>query len=703
MYIYIYSSPMVSLVLTEIMYIYIYSSPMVSLVLTDSSQLTSDSQHCHSNERLFLKDFVHCVPGSSGGRLARWLQPDSYVEPSRCEVLYSRDDMRCGWPAIVTVLTRDQYGDLVHVPSLKIEVKAVPIDKKELGDSDQSRKMRRVSQPDALTFGGHAHPSLDTPYEVTIKDKMCYYAITIMKVYENYSFEELRFTSPAVKRSSENMLVRPNSDGTYSATWTPGSVGWYSVLVTIDGYDMEETYKVEVKEPPQGMAPPTQSVVKKPSHQPSRLRKFVAKNSAGLRIRAHPSLQSEQIGIVHINGTIAFVDEVIRSKSPVVFGPGDYNVVKCGASGHNVRSRPNLKAPPVGMLVLGNQLTVMDIVSTLRDSTGSMLLWERTKRGGGLWLRGDEYENCQHWRLAAYYMGERAGLRQVAPRDYAVNNEGTWVQLDKETRRKFCFNTEGEAWSLAVSKTDTAYLRRDGHTDKEFSLDTRPHILENGFHAPRKGFDFSHNSNVSPFASVEGSGFIFRSATPSNNETPPPAVTSTNPFVFGSFGMQGHRGGSQGAFGVHEHRGSAPSPVPKIPSTEESPQSVQDRPDMPCSPRPPWDTRRSDKDRESSKFAALHKWLKGEDGRGTPRRTSRSSSPKAPPGGPSPRLSRSSSPVAIPASASRAAAQSLYAPSGTVANPPAADVKTCLAPYNCLCLSGVKTCLALYNFVSVWC
>jgi len=43
-----------------------------------------------------------------------------------------------------------------------------------------------------------------------------------------------------VKRSSENMLVRPNSDGTYSATWTPGSVGWYSVLVTIDGYDMEE-------------------------------------------------------------------------------------------------------------------------------------------------------------------------------------------------------------------------------------------------------------------------------------------------------------------------------------------------------------------------------------------------------------------------------------------------------------------------------
>jgi hypothetical protein len=75
---------------------------------------------------------------------------------------------------------------------------------------------------------------------------------------------------------------------------------------------MFQAYKVEVKEPPQGMTPPTQSVVKKAPHQPSRLRKFVAKNSAGLRIRAHPSLQSEQIGIVHVNGTIAFIDEVNR-------------------------------------------------------------------------------------------------------------------------------------------------------------------------------------------------------------------------------------------------------------------------------------------------------------------------------------------------------------------------------------------------------
>lgn len=97
--------------------------------------------------------------------------------------------MRCGWPAIVTVLTKDQYSEIVHVPNLKVEVKAVPIDKKEAGGSDQSRKMRRLSEADTVTF----QPPLDVPYEVTMKDKMCYHSITVMEAYQNYSFEELRY------------------------------------------------------------------------------------------------------------------------------------------------------------------------------------------------------------------------------------------------------------------------------------------------------------------------------------------------------------------------------------------------------------------------------------------------------------------------------------------------------------------------------
>lgn len=72
---------------------------------------------CQSNERLFLKNFVHCVQNTSGERLARWLQPESYVDVDQCKVLFANDDMRCNWPTIITVVTRDQYGETVQVKS----------------------------------------------------------------------------------------------------------------------------------------------------------------------------------------------------------------------------------------------------------------------------------------------------------------------------------------------------------------------------------------------------------------------------------------------------------------------------------------------------------------------------------------------------------------------------------------------------------
>jgi hypothetical protein len=48
--------------------------------------------------------------------------------------------MRCGWPAIVTVLTRDQYGEVVHVSGLKVRwINSLA------GCSDVLRNLRRES------------------------------------------------------------------------------------------------------------------------------------------------------------------------------------------------------------------------------------------------------------------------------------------------------------------------------------------------------------------------------------------------------------------------------------------------------------------------------------------------------------------------------------------------------------------------------
>ncbi|XP_067149161.1 E3 ubiquitin-protein ligase MYCBP2 isoform X16 [Apteryx mantelli] len=469
-----------------------------------------------SNEQSFLEDFIACVLGSSGGRLARWLQPDSYADPQKTSLILNKDDIRCGWPTVITVQTKDQYGDVVHVPNMKVEVKAIPVSQKKTSlQQEQVKKVQRIPGSPAtaaspstdMTFGGLPSPKLDSSYEPMIVKEARYIAITMMKAYENYSFEELRFASPTPKRPSENMLIRVNNDGTYCANWTPGAVGLYTIHVTIDGIEIDAGLEVKVKDPPKGMIPPgTQLIKPKAEPQPNKVRKFVAKDSAGLRIRSHPSLQSEQIGIVKVNGSITFIDEIhnddgvwlrlndetikkyvpnmngyteawclsfnqhlgksllvpvdnvfnasqgvrdldffswtskalppkeSRSNSDDFFkdlnshcpqeavvqeqdmpflrgGPGVYKVVKTGPSGHNIRSCPNLRGIPIGMLVLGNKVKAVGEVT---------------------------------------------------------NSEGTWVQMDKNSMVEFCESDEGEAWSLARDRGGNQYLR---HEDEQVLLD----------------------------------------------------------------------------------------------------------------------------------------------------------------------------------------------------------------------------------------
>ncbi|XP_042586711.1 E3 ubiquitin-protein ligase MYCBP2 isoform X6 [Cyprinus carpio] len=545
--------------------------------------------HLQTNEHSFLEDFITCVQNSSGGRLARWLQPDSYADPQKTSLILNKDDIRCGWPTTVVVQTKDQYGDVVHVPNMKVEVKAVPVSQKKSIQQENMKKLQRLPGSSSnstsgtdLTYGGHPPPKLEATYEPMIIKEARYIAITMMKAYENYSFEELRFASPTPKRPSENMLIRANTDGTYSANWTPGAVGLYTIHVTIDGIEIDAGLEVEVKDPPKGMIPPgTQMVKPKAEPQPCKVRKFVAKDSAGLRVRSHPSLQSEQIGIVQVNGTITFIDEIhnddgvwlrlndetvkkyvpnmngyteawclsfnqhlgrsllvpvdnifstSQGVSDIDFlswttltcfpqegrsnlddygketsghpshdanvrdlgadqggGPGLYKVVKTGPSGHNIRSCPNLRGIPIGMLVLGNKVKAVGEV---------------------------------------------------------INSEGTWVQLDKNSVVEFCESDEGEAWSLARDRGGSQYLRHEEEqANLEHGAQTPPpspfsvQAFNRGMDSSgAQGFDYGINNKGDRLSailnSIQSGPFL---PTPSIFEqaAKPPSSLVHSPFVFG--------------------------------------------------------------------------------------------------------------------------------------------------------------------------
>lgn len=230
--------------------------------------------------------------------MAAWLQPESRLDINKCELKLADDPVHCGWPTLMTITVRDQYGDVVIVPDIKVEMNASPSDTTTNGN----RKSKRLS----VIEGTGPVPKI--PYEATVKDKMCYKAITFMKAYEDFSFEELRFVDPAQSRTSESIAAQDNGNGTFTINWTPTTAGLFCLTVVIDGFVMEAVHRVNVKET--GVPPPPQKNVEKNGCTPNKLRKFVAKYSAGLRIRTHPTLQSSQVGVIKMNGVISFIDEV---------------------------------------------------------------------------------------------------------------------------------------------------------------------------------------------------------------------------------------------------------------------------------------------------------------------------------------------------------------------------------------------------------
>ncbi|XP_077339216.1 E3 ubiquitin-protein ligase MYCBP2 isoform X14 [Lithobates pipiens] len=434
-----------------------------------------------SNEQSFLEDFITCVPGSSGGRLARWLQPDSYADPQKTSLILNKDDIRCGWPTTITVQTKDQYGDVVHVPNMKVEVKAVPVSQKKSSlQQEQVKKLPRIpgspstsaSIGSDMTFGGLPSPKLDASYEPMIVKEARYIAITMMKAYENYSFEELRFASPMPKRPSENMLIRVNNDGTYCANWTPGAVGLYTIHVTIDGIEIDAGLEVKVKDPPKGMIPPGTQLVK-PKAEPQPNKEQVANSEDLLKdfnVHCTQEMTMREHDVPVLRG-----------------GPGFYKVVKTGPSGHNIRSCPNLRGIPIGMLVLGNKVKAVGEV---------------------------------------------------------VSSEGTWVQLDKNSMVEFCENDEGEAWSLARDAGGNQYLRHEDEQIVEQGSQTPPpspfsiqifRRSASGNIIP--GFDYGLGNNKGDQLSAILNSIQSRPSLPApsifDQAAKPPSSLVHSPFVFG--------------------------------------------------------------------------------------------------------------------------------------------------------------------------
>ncbi|XP_065845558.1 E3 ubiquitin-protein ligase MYCBP2-like isoform X3 [Oscarella lobularis] len=467
-----------------------------------------------SYEKTFLLNFLECAPGTGGERLARWLQPDAFVDPAKCEIVLSEKKLKVGWLAQIGLKTKDRVGHLVHVSDMKVIVKGRFIGRKSASFGRTSNSIVEKSLFDGIAPSTEKEktvassstavkvPEFKAEYKETVLNSTNRFrAISMMKDYQDYSFEELRFYTPAEKQPVQtwSMTMQDNNDGTYIVGWIPNTRGNFSIEVAVDGnLAGGSSLDVEVDEPELGSAPPPpitglSMTVSAPTKTKSSLRKFVTNSyTGGLRIRNGPSLQTDQIGVIKPDCTIRFEDEISnkdgdwvklseesvtkyvdKKKRPesgeawcmafhkekdiqILFevpdpqspskpaptlqtipiatglfaaggdsrpkklrkkwkgGAGEYEVVRCGEAGHNIRSRPNLKGTPVGLLCRTNRIKASEHVS---------------------------------------------------------NADGDWLKLEHESVETYC-ERDGDAWTMARNAGGgVVYLEQDVESEYETDSD----------------------------------------------------------------------------------------------------------------------------------------------------------------------------------------------------------------------------------------
>jgi E3 ubiquitin-protein ligase MYCBP2 len=156
--------------------------------------------------------------------------------------------------------------------------------------------------------------------------------------------------------------------------------------------------------------------------------------------------------------------KTIHTDAPLITGPGTYCVVHCASSGHNIRCRPSLNAPPVGMVVSGNQIEIVEEVG----------------------------DSLPQWRIHIYLL--MLWFLQMS------NSYGVWVKLDASSVSQYCHEVEGEAWCLARSRDSVTYLM---HVDNLSGAIGAASALSFGAEAASKGFDFSTAQHKPNFPALQ--------------------------------------------------------------------------------------------------------------------------------------------------------------------------------------------------------
>uniref|UniRef100_A0A915ATT0 RCR-type E3 ubiquitin transferase n=8 Tax=Parascaris univalens TaxID=6257 RepID=A0A915ATT0_PARUN len=270
----------------------------------------------------FLREFVAGSSSTVAGFLARWMMNEPVVDVHSSQLYMPDEETRVGIPSQISLVPREQYGRLALCAAMNVEVtvrNGVASEHSSATFGSQLNKNAPTGTPNTLPT---LQQLLQEPYRPVYMNKARYVAITMMTVYSKYSMEELRlaYFRDAILKENIKMIQRP--DGSFTGEWTPKQSGAYRIECRLDGFQLAQSYVIEVRDDSEIRAAHLRrsDTQLRPNKRRvahlSRARFAVCDHrvmSKGVRIRATPALNALQIGVIPRGCTVSYLEEVENS------------------------------------------------------------------------------------------------------------------------------------------------------------------------------------------------------------------------------------------------------------------------------------------------------------------------------------------------------------------------------------------------------
>ncbi|TKR87164.1 hypothetical protein L596_011612 [Steinernema carpocapsae] len=268
----------------------------------------------------FLREFMRGSASTVAGTLSKWLMHEPVIDANTSELSISEEEIHVGKSVEIRLIPKDQFGRYAESSSMNVEVNVrtgAASDAEASSSSTPSLEeiQHKTSNTIEPQLPKEVMEHIQDPFRPTYLNKARYMSITMMPIFADYSFEELRMAYLSDVVMKDSVKMSPRHDACFVGEWCPRKPGTYRVECRLDGFQLPQSYVIDVTDAPQNHAagPPPTNVKRRKRVALSRARFASSKNAnlyKGVRIRSHPALNAVQIGILPRDCVVSYIEQL---------------------------------------------------------------------------------------------------------------------------------------------------------------------------------------------------------------------------------------------------------------------------------------------------------------------------------------------------------------------------------------------------------